>query len=43
LFQRRTARTTVHEEIEMNEYEIICKGTVVIGSLHATDLQAVRS
>jgi hypothetical protein len=30
------------KEIEMNEYEVICKGTVVIGSLQS-DVSAVRS
>jgi hypothetical protein len=41
LVQRRTAGPTVIEEIDMNEYEIICKGTVVIGSLQRGS--AVRS
>jgi hypothetical protein len=35
LFQRRTARIAGVREIEMNEYEIICKGTVIIGSLRS--------
>lgn len=29
--------------IAMNEYEVICKGTVIIGSLQAADSSAVRS
>jgi hypothetical protein len=42
LFQRRTASTTAPREIEMNEYEVICKGIVIIGSLQH-DASAIRS
>lgn len=33
----------MEREIEMNEYEVLCKGTVVIGSLQAGAPTAVRS
>ena len=28
------------KEIEMNEYDVLCKGTVIIGSLHAQDVRS---
>jgi hypothetical protein len=34
--------TTVHEEIEMDDYEVICKGIVILGSLQL-NTSAVRS
>ena len=41
LFQRRTGADQP-KEIEMNEYEVLCKGTVIIGSLQSAPT-AVRS
>jgi hypothetical protein len=40
--QRRIGATAAKEN-EMDEYEILCKGTVVIGHLSAASSSAVRS